>query len=108
VHLHTVAADLLRQIAENAEAGDHRQRFGSRSLAGRQATHAEASSRLAASRCRMPDMAVFCAFLLQGSAFEMPARPPTAGQRPERADEQRQQVEAPRVSTIAGPAGRLA
>jgi hypothetical protein len=34
VHLHTVAADLLCQITENAEAGDHRQRFGSRSPAG--------------------------------------------------------------------------
>jgi hypothetical protein len=30
VHLHAVAADLLRQIAEDAEAGDHRQRFASR------------------------------------------------------------------------------
>ena len=33
VDLHTLAADLLREVAENAEAGDHRQRFGSRSLA---------------------------------------------------------------------------
>jgi hypothetical protein len=54
IYLHAVAADLLRQIAENAEAGDHRQRLASHRPTWPMPDWQWPSSPMASSYCQKP------------------------------------------------------
>jgi hypothetical protein len=111
VHLDEVAADLLRQVAEDAEAGDDRQSLASAGAAGKAAAEARQSAGRRQNRpseCSSAGSRLIpcspCVFNVRNASSTANGWPAArAGRVPATAG-----TSAPSVRTIAGPAGRSA